>query len=98
MVSLWSKQYKDDAKDTEVGLQINAGLAALLANQRSELQHHFETPHEPITKAKYAIEYLEEDFRKSLDVENLAINPELFISGENPFLVNVSQGIKTGGE
>ena len=37
MVSLWSKQYKDDAKDTEVGLQINAGLAALLANQRSEL-------------------------------------------------------------
>ena len=26
MVSLWSKQYKDDAKDTEVGLQINAGV------------------------------------------------------------------------
>ena len=58
----------------------------------------FENPYQPITKAKYAIEYLEEDFLESLEEGNLAINPELFISGENPFLVNVSKGIKTGGK
>ena len=61
-------------------------------------EHLFESLYEPITKAKYGIDHLEEDFLKSLEEQNLAINSELFISGENPFLVNVSQGIKTGGE
>ena len=63
-----------------------------------KFDHQFESFNEPITKAKYGIDYLEEDFLKSLEEKNLATNSELFISGENPFLVNVSQGIKTGGE